>query len=76
MLNDIEERNAIEVKAGKKVHAQMKFHVGPDELDHGVIKELKELDLASMTPMEAYVKLGELKRRSGESRGKDKGPRQ
>ena len=76
VLNDIEERNAIEVKAGKKVHAQMKFQVGPDELDHDVIKELKKLDLASMTPMEAYVKLGELKRRSGESRGKDKGPRQ
>ena len=66
VLEDIEERNSIEVKGGKKVHAQLKFSLGPGELDHAVIRELKSLDLAAMTPMEAYVKLGELKRRTGE----------
>ncbi|UCE80519.1 MAG: DNA mismatch repair protein MutS [Methanobacteriota archaeon] len=76
VLSDIEERNAIEVKGGKKIHAQTRFSVGPGELDRAVARELMELDLARMTPMEAYVKLGELKRRSGELGGKDKGSRQ
>jgi len=76
VLNDIEEKNSIEVKAGKKVHAQMRFSVDSSKLDDSVLRELRELDLAKMTPMEAYVRLGELKKRSDEIVGKDKGTRQ
>ena len=75
VLRDIEEKNSIEVKAGKKVHAQMRFSVDSGKLDPSVVRELREMDLANMTPMEAYVKLGELKKRSGESSGKDQGSR-
>jgi DNA mismatch repair protein MutS len=75
VLSDIEEKNSIDVKAGKKVHAQMRFSVDSGKLDPSVVRELRELDLANMTPMEAYVKLGELKKRSGEPGGKDQGSR-
>jgi len=75
VLSDIEEKNSIEVKAGKKVHAQMRFSVDSGKLNPSVVRELREMDLANMTPMEAYVKLGELKKRSGESSGKDQGSR-
>ncbi len=75
VLSDIEEKNSIEVKAGKKVHAQMRFSVDSGRLDPSVVKELREMDLGNMTPMEAYVKLAELKKRSGESSGKNQGSR-
>ena len=76
VLSDIEERNVIEVKGGRKTQSQIRFSLGPGDIDRTVIAELKKLDLAGMTPMEAYVKLGELKRRSGESSGKDQDSRQ
>ncbi|UCE46172.1 MAG: DNA mismatch repair protein MutS [Methanobacteriota archaeon] len=76
VLSDIEDRNVIEVKGGRKTHSQVRFSLGPGDIDRTVIAELKKLDLAGMTPMEAYVKLGELKRRSGESSGNDQDSRQ
>jgi DNA mismatch repair protein MutS len=73
VLSDIEERSVIEVKTGKKTHSQTRFAVPGKELDGSLVEELRGLDLARMTPMEAYVKIGELKKKYGEKSGKDKG---
>jgi DNA mismatch repair protein MutS len=68
VLNGIEEDNMLEVKASKKVHAQALL-LAPEN-ESSVEEELRKLDLAKMTPMEAYVKLNELKRKLGRSHGK------
>jgi DNA mismatch repair protein MutS len=68
VLNGIEEHNMLEVKAGKKVHAQA-FLLTPEK-ESTIEEELRKLNLAKMTPMEAYVKLNELKKKLGGSRGK------
>lgn len=73
VLTDIQDNNVIEVKAGKKVRAQMRFAVESGGSDRDLADALKKLDLASLTPMEAYIKLGELKRKAGEPSGEDKG---
>ena len=73
ILTDIEENNVIEIKAGKKVRAQMKFAIESDGHDGSVANALKKLDLSTLTPMEAYVKLGELKKKAGGHSGEDKG---
>ena len=62
-----------EIRAGKKVRAQMRFAIEPEGHGGNVVNALKKLDLSSMTPMEAYVKLGELKKKAGEGSGEDKG---
>jgi DNA mismatch repair protein MutS len=73
VLSDIEERSVIEVKAGKRAHSQTRFAVPEKEVDASLVDDLRRLDLARMTPMEAYVKIGELKKKYGEKSGKDKG---
>ncbi|UCE92411.1 MAG: DNA mismatch repair protein MutS [Methanobacteriota archaeon] len=73
ILADIEENNAIEVKAGRKIRAQMRFALEPGDRDGGLADALKRLDLGSLTPMEAYIKLNELKRKAGGTGGEDKG---
>jgi DNA mismatch repair protein MutS len=73
VLSDIEERSIIEVKAGRKKQAQTRFAVPVKDGGGSLIADLRELDLARMTPMEAYVKIGELKKKYGDKSGKDKG---
>ncbi len=73
VLSDIEERSVIEVKAGRKTQSQAKFSVHERPSDASLLDELRRLDLARMTPMEAYVRIGELKKKYGEGSGKDKG---
>ena len=73
VLLDIEERSVLEVKAGKKVQAQTRFAVPSKGRDGDLVEELRNLDLARMTPMEAYVKIGQLRKKYGETSGKDKG---
>ncbi|MCJ7562619.1 MAG: hypothetical protein MUO84_06380, partial [Thermoplasmata archaeon] len=75
VLDRIEEENVLEVKAGKKSHKQaLLMSETRDHEGHQVIvDELRSLDLASMSPMEAYLKLNELKKRIGGSNGKNKG---
>ncbi len=68
VLNGIEEDNMLEVRAGKKTHSQALL-LAPEN-ESSVEEELRKLNLANMTPMEAYVKLNELKRKLGGSRGK------
>ena len=68
VLDGIEEENMLEVKAGKKVHSQALLLT--PEKESMIEKELRKLDLSKMTPMEAFVKLNELKKKLGGSRGK------
>jgi DNA mismatch repair protein MutS len=68
VLDGIEEENMLEVKAGKRTHTQALL-LTPDR-ESTVEEELKKLDLAKMTPMEAYVKLSELKKKLGGARAK------
>ncbi|OGS42847.1 MAG: DNA mismatch repair protein MutS [Euryarchaeota archaeon RBG_16_62_10] len=68
VLSRIEEENVLEVKAGKKVHRQELLVTPANEL--AVEEELRRLDLSRLTPMEAYVKLNELKKRLGGSGGR------
>jgi DNA mismatch repair protein MutS len=68
VLNGIEEENTLEVKAGKRIHTQALLLM--PEKESTVEEELKKLDLAKMTPMEAYVKLSELKKKLGGARAK------
>ncbi len=72
VLADIQDNNIIEVKVGRKVRAQTRFAVEPGGDDKGVVDALRRLDLGAITPMEAYVKLGELWKKIGEASGKDK----
>jgi len=67
VLDGIEEDNVLEVRAGKKVHRQALLLT--PESEPGIEKELRRLDLSKMTPMEAYVKLSEIKKKLGRSRG-------
>jgi DNA mismatch repair protein MutS len=63
VLTRIEEENVLEVKAGKKTHKQALLLT--PEKEEGIEEELKKLNVAKMTPMEAYLKLNELKKRLG-----------
>jgi DNA mismatch repair protein MutS len=74
VLLDIEERSVLEVKAGRKVQSQTRFTVAGKADGSALLNELRGLDLARMTPMEAYIKIGELRKKYGEASGKDKGP--
>jgi DNA mismatch repair protein MutS len=76
VLDRIEEENVLEVRAGKKVQRQT-FLSAPQDDDPGaqaIADEIRGMDLGGMTPMEAYVKLNELRKRLGCSDGSDKGP--
>ena len=75
VLSRIEEENVLEVKAGKKTHAQAFLTSASDEVSSTVLDELRSVDLSSMTPMEAYVKLNALRKKAGGPAGKDKGTR-
>ncbi len=75
VLNRIEEENVLEVKAGKRVHKQSLLTPSADEVSSSVLEELRDVDLSSMTPMEAYVKLNSLRKKAGGPAGKDKGTR-
>jgi DNA mismatch repair protein MutS len=68
VLNGIEEENVLEVKAGKKVHSQSLL-ITPEK-ESTIEQELLKLNLSKMSPMEAYVKLSELKKRLRESSAK------
>jgi len=66
VLSTIEEENVLEVKAGKR--AQRQSLITPSEEEPRIAeleKELKKLNLAKMSPMEAYLKLSEMKKRLG-----------
>jgi DNA mismatch repair ATPase MutS len=68
VLNRIEEDNLLEVKAGKKVHTQALLLT--PEKESTIEEELRKLNLSKMTPMEAYVKLNELKKKLGGTRAR------
>jgi DNA mismatch repair protein MutS len=68
VLNGIEEENVLEVKAGKKTHTQSLLLT--PEKESTIEEELRKLNLSKMSPMEAYVKLSELKKKLRESRAK------
>jgi DNA mismatch repair protein MutS len=68
VLNGIEEENVLEVKAGKKIHTQSLLLT--PEKESTIEEELRKLNLSKMSPMEAYVKLSELKKKLRESRAK------
>ncbi|HJX04734.1 MAG TPA: DNA mismatch repair protein MutS [Thermoplasmata archaeon] len=70
VLSRIEEENVLEVKAGKKSHTQSLLLTPLNE--PSIERELAKLNLAKMTPMEAYIKLSELKKMiEGSSGSKD-----
>ena len=72
VLSRIEEENVLEVRAGKKQHRQALLLT--PESEPAILEELRRLDLAQMTPMDAYVKLNEMKKRlGGTGGGKNKG---
>jgi len=68
VLNGIEEENMLEVKAGKKTQTQALLLT--PEKESTIEEELMKLNLSKLTPMEAYVKLSELKKKLGGTRGK------
>ncbi len=68
VLSRIEEENVLEVKAGKKVQKQA-FLLTPEK-ESTIEEELKKINISKMTPMEAYLKLSELKKKLGGSSGK------
>ncbi len=68
VLSRIEEENVLEVKAGKK--SQKQALILTPEKESSIEEELKKIDISKMTPMEAYVKLNELKKKLGGSRAK------
>ncbi|MEM0344022.1 MAG: DNA mismatch repair protein MutS [Thermoplasmata archaeon] len=72
VLSGIEEENVLEVRAGRKSQRQTLLMTSEDET--AIMEELRKLDLSKMTPMDAYIKLNDLKKRLGGSRGrKNKG---
>jgi len=72
VLSRIEDENVLEVRAARKSHRQTLLLT--PETEPGIEEELRKLNLAKLTPMDAYIKLSELKKRLGGSRvGKDKG---
>ncbi|TRO49206.1 DNA mismatch repair protein MutS [Candidatus Bathyarchaeota archaeon] len=73
VLSDIEEDNMLEVKAGRKTQRQSLLATESSEHSESeLLMHLRSLDLSSMAPMEAYIKLSELKKRYGGAIGKDK----
>jgi len=68
VLSRIEEENVLEVKAGKKTQTQSLLLT--PESSPTIEQELRKVDVSKMTPMEAYLKLNELKKKLGGSRGK------
>jgi DNA mismatch repair protein MutS len=68
VLSRIEEENVLEVKAGKKVQKQA-FLLTPEK-ESTIEEELRKINVSRMTPMEAYLKLSELKKKLGGSSGK------
>lgn len=72
VLSGIEEENVLEVRAGRKSQRQTLLMTPEDET--AIVEELRKLDLSKMTPMDAYIKLNEIKKKLGGSRGrKNKG---
>ena len=71
VLDDIQERSVIEVKARRGGHAQAKFSLGSEPVAPSALEELRKLDLSDLSPMEAYVRLAEIKKRLGGGDGKD-----
>ncbi len=63
VLERIEEDNVLEVRAGKRPHRQSLL-LTPENRS-AVEEELRKLDLSKMAPMEAYLKLVDLKKRLG-----------
>jgi len=63
VLSRIEEENVLEVKAGRKVQKQALLQ--PSEERPDLVEELRRLDLKKLTPMEAYMKLNEIKKKLG-----------
>jgi len=61
VLERIEEENVLEVKAGRRKHTQSLLLTPENESP--IEDELRRLDLSKMAPMEAYLKLIELKKR-------------
>ncbi len=68
VLSRIEEENVLEVKAGKKTHTQSLLLT--PETSPTIEEELRKVDVSKLTPMEAYLKLNELKKKLGGARGK------
>jgi DNA mismatch repair protein MutS len=68
VLERIEEENVLEVKAGKKSHKQALL-LTPDK-ESTIEDELRKINVSKLTPMEAYVKLNELKKKLGGARGR------
>jgi len=68
VLSRIEEENVLEVKAGKKLQKQA-FLLTPEK-ESTIEEELRKINVSKMTPMEAYLKLSELKKKLGGSSGK------
>ncbi len=68
VLSRIEEENVLEVKAGKKVQKQALLLT--PEKESTIEEELRKLRLEKMSPMEAYLKLVELKKKIGGSGGR------
>ncbi len=69
VLSRIEEENVLEVKTGRRVHTQTSLAPPTGEVPRSVIEELRAVDLASMTPMEAYIRLNELRKKAGGTDG-------
>ncbi len=65
VLSRIEEENVLEIKAGKKVQKQSLL-LAP-ESKSTLEEELRKVNVSKMTPMEAYLKLNELKKKAGGS---------
>jgi len=68
VLNRIEEENVLEVRARKK--AQTQSLLLKPEQEPAIEEELRKLRLEKMTPMEAYLKLVELKKKLGGKRAR------
>ena len=67
VLSRIEEENILEVKAGKRGMKQSLLVSPESGLARSSLEdELRKLNLSKLTPMEAYLKLIELKKRLGE----------
>jgi DNA mismatch repair ATPase MutS len=67
VLDGIEEENVVEVRGGKRVHMQSLLLTPASE--SAIEAELRKLDLSKMTPMEAFVKLSEIKKKLRKSYG-------
>ncbi len=61
VLERIEEENVLEVKAGKRSHRQALLLTSENKST--IEEELRKLDVSKMAPMEAYLKLIEIKKR-------------